>query len=67
MSIQFKLVYMYSRNALDITKCANKRAVHILGGALHNIHLMMHFTGVSAFQRVGLKGFHYILYIGGPR
>ena len=62
MFIQFKLVYMYSRNALDILKCANKWAVHILGGALHNIQ-----AGVSAFQRVGLKGFHYILYIGGPR
>ena len=55
MSIQFKLVYMYSRNALDITKCPNKRAVHILGGALHDIHVHLRAHSkytVSAFQGV---------------
>ena len=70
MSIQFKFVYMYSRNAIDIMKCANKRAVHILGGAYAHVHLMMHLKcfkyTVSALQGVGLeglKGFHYIQYI----
>ena len=58
MSIQFKFVYMYSKNALDITKCANKRAVNILGGALHDIHVSHNRSvRISEGWIRGVKGF----------